>query len=499
MFRYPVRYRVIHGKSLLRISDCGLRIVRAASHQSAIRNPQSAILFVATCLLLGPAGLTHGQDSRAARETPVVRVFREAKSAVVNLSTTTIVSVRQPFGLGGILDDIFDFPVQRPRRYETHSVGSGFLIHSDGYVVTNAHVIDRAAECKVTFSDGTELPAEEVASDRKHDLAVLKVDAKRPLPFLKMGRSDDLMAGETVIAIGNPLGYQHTVTTGIISALDRELRFSENLVYSGLIQTDASINPGNSGGPLLNVVGELIGINSAIRGDAQNIGFAIPIDRLRELLPDMLDIERLRRVRLGMHFGGQSSESKNDKNKLAIPPQSGVSIREVDVDSPAEKSGIQTGDVLVSLDGRPTPDFMDAFSILDKSPAGAKLQMELKRRGQLVNATVSLEDIPRLDAAKVLLARLGIEVRELRPDDLSRLGLRRPVGLLVVDVGPRTEAARTVQHGDLITTFGGWPVTSLGALGHLLEQVDVGDRIPVGLLRIGADAFMRTEITLTAR
>jgi serine protease Do len=482
-----------------RIADCGFRIVRAVAGQSAIRNPQSAIGLIACMACVSLAGAASAQDSRQARETPVVRVFREAKSAVVNLSTTTIVSVRQPFGLGGILDDIFEFPEARPRRYEAHSVGSGFVIHSDGYVVTNAHVIDRAAECKITFSDGTELPAEEVASDRKHDIAVLKVVAKRPLPFLEMGRSDDLMPGETVIAIGNPLGYQHTVTTGIISALDRELRFNENLVYSGLIQTDASINPGNSGGPLLNITGELIGINSAIRGDAQNIGFAIPIDRLRELLPAMLDIERLRRVRLGMHFGGQVVETKGDRVRATMHVERGVVIREVDAGSPADEAGIKAGDLLVSLDGRPTPDFMDAFSILDKTPAGAKLSVELRRNREPVSAIVALEEIPRLDAAKVMLAKIGVEVRELKPEDLVRLGLRRPVGLLVVNVGLRSEAAKTIQRGDLITTFGGWPVTSLGALGHLLDQIGPGDRIPIGLLRIGTDAFLRTEITLTAR
>ena len=156
--------------------------------------------------------------------------------------------------------------------------------------------------CKVIFADGRELEAEIVAVDTEHDLTVLSVKTHEPIQAIKLGRSDDLMIGETVIAVGNPLGFQNTVTVGVVSALDRTLRFSDRVSYQGLIQTDASINPGNSGGPLLNINGELIGINTAIRGDAQNIGFAIPVDQLRALLPEILDIERLKRARIGMRL-----------------------------------------------------------------------------------------------------------------------------------------------------------------------------------------------------
>jgi serine protease Do len=156
---------------------------------------------------------------RAERVTPVVRVFKQASPAVVNLSTSRVVTVQRRMGFGNLFDDFFAVP-SGPRQYKTQSVGSGFVIHEDGYIVTNAHVVERAAEIKVTFSDGVELDAREVAVDRHHDLAVLKVEAHRPLPYLRMGRSDDLMQGESVIVIGNPLGYQHTVTTGIVSALN---------------------------------------------------------------------------------------------------------------------------------------------------------------------------------------------------------------------------------------------------------------------------------------
>ncbi len=428
----------------------------------------------------------------AARMSPVVRVFRECSPAVVNLSTTTVVNVQRPMGgLDRMFEDIFDLPPMRPRSYRTHSVGSGFVIHGDGYVVTNAHVIERATEIRVTFADGTELPAEEVARDRANDLAVLKVEAPSPLPHLKLGRSDDLMPGETVIAIGNPLGLQHTITTGIISALNRELRFGRDLAYTGLIQTDAPINPGNSGGPLLNVLGELIGINTAIRGDAQNIGFAIPIDRLHDLLPAMLDIQRLRRVEFGIHF--DSAESSTQPR--------GVVIKSVDANSPADQAGLRDGDVVIAIEGAQTPNFMEAFSVLRNIEPGRDIKLVVIRNGRdRKTFSVTMMDIPRLDSAELLARFFGIKVRELTREDMQRLRLRRPLGLLIEQVEPGTEASGAgLSEGDIITMFGRWPVTSLSALAQLIKQVDPQDRIPFQVLRIQDDVVTRAEIILRAR
>ncbi|HKQ50493.1 MAG TPA: trypsin-like peptidase domain-containing protein [Phycisphaerae bacterium] len=428
---------------------------------------------------------------RAERVTPVVRVFKECSPAVVNLSTTAVVTVQPRIGIPDMFHEMFDFPTIRPRSYTTHSVGSGFLIHEDGYLVTNAHVVERAAECKAVFADGTELSAIAVASDPASDLAVLKVDAPKPLPFLKMGKSDDLMPGETVIAIGNPLGYQHTVTSGVISAINRELRFSSDRVYSGLIQTDASINPGNSGGPLLNIFGELIGINSAIRGDAQNIGFAIPVDRLHDLLPSMLDLERLRRVRFGLHF-----DSDGDHGSVA-----GVRVKSVDQDSPAAAAGVLPGDIVTAIEGKPTGQFMDAFGILSGAKTGRRLDLEVAREGgKRRKVEVLLAEVPVADNAERMKAHFGLTVRDLTAADLKRIGLRRPVGLLVTDVQRGTSAAEGgVERGDIITMFGGWPVTSLESLGQLIEQVTPRDRIPFQLLRVRGESFTRFELGLRAK
>lgn len=432
------------------------------------------------------------ESRRAQRITPVVRVFQEASPAVVNISTTTVVTVQNPAGFGSLFDEIFALPrTRRPRQYRQHSVGSGFLIHSDGYVITNAHVVDRVSECKITFADGTALLAEEVAIDRPNDLAVLKVDAAKPLPYLPLGQSHDLMPGETVIAIGNPLGYAHTVTTGIISAVNRELRFSESLVYSGLIQADAPINPGNSGGPLFNVLGDLIGITTAIRGDAQNIGFAIPVNKLHKLLPEILDIERLRRVRFGAHF----------KDDLGGGSRGGVRVDRVDPDSPAAKAGLRKGDVVTAIGARATPTFMEAFSVLNTTPIGQSLAFRIERDGkrQSKPVYVSLTQIPHTDAIGLMWNLFGLRVRELTRNDLRRLGLSRPRGLMVVDVRRGSEAdGGYMLAGDIITTFGGWPVTSNDALGHLTKQVNRGDVIPFKILRIRQDDWFSREFALRA-
>jgi serine protease Do len=446
---------------------------------------KSALHSVIGLIALMP-GLARGDDnSRAVRMTPIAKVFQEASPAVVNLSTTQIVTVRDPFM--SMLDEVFE-RAPRSRQYQTHSVGSGFLIHQDGYIVTNAHVVFQAAEIKAVFADGKELTAEQIAIDREHDLAVLKVDAPKPLPHLRVGHSDDLMPGETVIAIGNPFGFQNTVTAGIISALNRELKFSNNVTYSGLIQTDASINPGNSGGPLLNVLGELIGINCAIRGDAQNIGFAIPIDRLHELLPEMLDIQRLRHVDFGLHFDGTRPSSRK-----------GVVVKSVDKDSSAALAGLAPGDVVTAIDGAPTNNFVQVFSMLRSAPVGAKLAFTVNRGTETKSIRLAIAEPKGIDSQKVMLARFGISVEDLTPDDLKRIGMKRPGGLMVREVRRGSIAAREgLSSGDIITMFGGWPVSSLSGLGQLLEQVESGDGIPFRVLRISGENWSRFDVVLRA-
>src|SRR5207302_406273 len=238
------------------------------------------------------------------RRTVTVDVVRKTKDAVVYISTTKLART-SPFG-----DDPF-FRQFFQQNVQVQSLGSGFVIHADGYVVTNNHVIDRAREITVELSDGRKLGAELLAADPDADLAILKIKSDKPLPYLELGDSSDLMIGEPVIAVGNPLGYSHSVSTGIVSAIHRSLG-DATVKLEDLIQTDAAINPGNSGGPLLNAYGQVIGINTAIRGDAQNIGFAIQINRMRDLIPELMNPAQASKIDLPLKL--------KEERKLTQPP-----------------------------------------------------------------------------------------------------------------------------------------------------------------------------------
>jgi len=428
------------------------------------------------CMLLSvvPAAGRAGTDPRglALRRTPIVEVFEKTKDAVVNISSTQIITVQDAeFPLGRMFEDIFNMPfLTRPRRLKRTSVGSGFVIHADGYIVTNAHVVYPTVERKIIFADKSEYDAEIVAVNEEHDLAVLKIDAPKPLAVIQLGRSDDLMIGETVIAIGNPLGYQHSLTTGVISALDRTLEFDNHVVYRGLIQTNAAINPGNSGGPLLNILGELIGINTAIRGDAQNIGFAIPVDHLRQMIPSMLSIERLKRVRLGLRVEGRDR----------------AEVVEVVEDSPAGKAGIELGDRITAVDHTPVRDEIDFYIAMLGKRAGDVVYLDLARGARKRAVTVRLEPIPPPDGAELARTRLGIELQPLSRAALRRLGLR--AGLLIVAVRKGSPADQVgIIPGDLLLQLGQYGVRTLEDVGRTLENIRPGAELYIRILRITDD------------
>lgn len=425
----------------------------------------------------------NARDARAARRTPVVNVFEANRDAVVNISSTSLVTVRPRLGFDRLFDEIFQLPLMRPQTYRSSTVGSGFVVHPSGYIVTNAHVVSRTTERKVVFADGRQFDADIVVVDTDHDLAVLKIDATDPLPTVRLGRSDDLMVGETVIAIGNPLGYQHTVTAGVVSAVDRTLEFGPGHEYRGLIQTDASINPGNSGGPLLNGLGELIGINTAIRGDAQNIGFAIPVDRLRDLLPQMLDLERLARVEVGMHVGGREP----------------AVVTEVVKGSPADQAGLRTGDVITGLDeARVRRDIDYYFALLDSSP-GRPIRVAYERDGRRNETTLTIRVVPKPDGQQLALALFGVELTPPTRAQARRLGMREGRGLLVVGVEAGSPADQLMEPGDLLIQIGRHYLTDAEHLGRLLEAVNKGDEVDVTFLRVVGTRLYQISATLAAR
>lgn len=411
-----------------------------------------------------------------ARRSAVVEAVARSRDSVVNISSTQRVRARRPSILGFLLDDIFEYP-------KTTS-GSGVVIHADGYIVTNDHVVARSADHQVTFADGRKYDARVISRSPSHDLAVLKIDPEEALTPLALGRSDDLMVGEDVVAIGNPFGLENTVTRGVVSAVNREVRFSDEVVYRDLIQTDASINPGNSGGPLLNILGELIGINTAIRVDADNVGFAIPVDHLRAVLPDMLDITKLRQVQLGMRVEGDQA------TVVAVVPG-----------SPADRAGVKIGDVLREVGGRPIGRDVDFYiSMLGRGPDDV-VPMKLVRSGRPRRVKVRLLPVAQLDGAELAWNKLGIRFKELSRRTARRYGVRRNAGMLVVDVDERGPVGRRgVQRGDLLVEVGPYRVSNLEQMGVLLEEVEGGDPVDIEFFRFNGDGmYDRVRQRLIAR
>lgn len=442
---------------------------------------QKATLVLSSLLILTTVAGAQSPE-RGRRRTPVVEVFESCRDAVVNVSTTRVQRIRM-LTPGSLWDDIFDFNRPLVREREVQSIGSGVVIHQNGYVVTNAHVVAQATDVKVIFADRRAVEAAIVATDAKHDLAVLKISSPAPLPYVRLGNSDEIMIGETVVAIGNPLGLQHTVTSGIVSALDRELRFRENVSYSGLIQTDAAINAGNSGGPLLNVDAELIGINTAILGDAQNVGFAIPVNRLWELLPDMLDIERRQRVRFGLAVAGPHAE-----------------IRAVRPNSPAANAGLLPGDRIVRFQKDRIRDAIDYYVHLLEQQPGQTIRLAYIRDDDEREVGVPLEAAPAPDGRGLAQRLLGISLEEFDPAARRKYQLPPGVGVYVDDVesGSPADAARMLP-GDIIRGLNRMSVTSIEEVGLALEGVQPGQRIDIHGWRIRTQTPFAWNIEIPTR
>ncbi|MFP4052291.1 MAG: trypsin-like peptidase domain-containing protein [Phycisphaerae bacterium] len=436
-------------------------------------------------LLVSPA-VGVEPDPNNPRVTPVVLAYRKARPAVVNISSTTVVRTYGLFGPGA-MDRMFPDPFRR--NVEVQSLGSGVLIHPAGYIVTNAHVVQRARKIEVTLADDTRFAARVIATEPSRDLAVLKIDPRRdankqlkPLPYLPLGRSDDLMVGETVIAIGNPGGLSNTLTQGIISATDRKLEFRGGGKYEGLIQTDTPINPGNSGGPLLNIKGEFIGINTAVRADAQNIGFAIPVDALGREFPNLLDYERLNRVVLGIEV----ETRRNGKTG-----ESHVVVSTVRKDSPADKAGLRKGDRLIGIDELEVKQITDFVCEMIVRKPGEKVSLKVRRDGRTLPVDVTLAAKPKPDVNQLARKHFGLTLRQVTPRLAKDLDLPLDAGLLVTGVEEGGPADRLGIHlKDVIFQVGRLYVKKPSEIATMLEDLQPGDRIRVGLARGNVAAWV---------
>jgi len=443
-------------------------------------------MIIAGWLLSGFAVLVSAKQQSFNRRTPVVDVYGKTHKSVVNISGVRMVStsIWPEFDWPGM----FDFRGPRFRRQEK-VLGSGVIVHEDGYIITNAHVIEGAKNIKVLLCNGNEFQATVISADKSKDLAVLTIETKDKLPFIHPGRSNNLMIGETVIAIGNPYGYSNTVTSGVVSAVGRDIEVSEGFWLRGLIQTDAPINPGNSGGPLLNVNSELIGINTAIRAEAQNIGFAIPVDTLADNLTHMLMPEELRRVRLGLIMGRMKTVGKFI----------GLEVDSIVKESPAEKKGMAAGDLVLEIDGQKLNGVIDFYVKMMHKETGEPIEIKYVRpqgvKPETQTVKLIMEARPLPDGRQLAKEFFQMEVSELIDSVARKFGFDSAYPIMIItDVEHQGSAEQAgLVSGDLILEVNNSAVRNLKEFSLEMEKINEGDIVKLGIMRIKMSAFGQVQ------
>lgn len=430
-----------------------------------INRKRAVLPLAASCLVFLLVAGQAAFGSAGARENKVVLAVRKVSPAVVNISSQyEIRKNSNPFsgyGIDPLLEKFFRdfFSPELDRREKRSSLGSGVIIDGKrGFVLTNTHVIEKGTTIGVVLKDEREFEAAIVGMDPDSDLAVLKILSDQPLPAIQMGNSDDLMIGESVIAIGNPFGFSHTVTTGVVSAVNRSVKTAER-VFHEFIQTDASINPGNSGGPLLNIDGELIGINTAIYAQAQGIGFAIPINRAKRIISDLINYGEVVQAWTGITVQPLDASLSD---YLDIQNDVGVLVTAVEPQSPASEAGIVEGDIIVEVAGSKITG-MAAYRLkMNDVTAGQTLSVKINRNGKNADVFITTSIFP-LDRALDLASRkLGITVSDLDERTLAQYGLTQQTGVMIVKLRRGSHLDRIgVRPGDIIRQIDDEPIATL--------------------------------------
>ncbi|MBI3222869.1 MAG: DegQ family serine endoprotease [Nitrosomonadales bacterium] len=432
-----------------------------------------------------------------AKELPdFTNLVEKQGPAVVNISTTQI--IRDTPGFPNIPEgdpfyEVFRrFAPQIPREQESQSLGSGFIISADGYIMTNAHVVDHADKITVRLTDKREFSAKVIGADRRTDVALLKIEASG-LPKINVGDPNKLKVGEWVVAIGSPFGFDSSVTAGIVSAKGRSLP-QDNFVP--FIQTDVAINPGNSGGPLDKMNGEVVGINSQIytrSGGSMGLSFAIPIDVATQVTEQLRSSGKVTRGRIGVTIQELTRELAES---FGLSKPNGALISSVEKGGAADKAGIEVSDVILTFDGKAVNNSADLPRMVAAAKPGSKVAIGLWRKGAAKQVNVVIAEMPEdgklaraarklADDVAEMISRLGIAVSELSREQLQDLQVGG--GLLVEDVkGPAARAAG-LQHGDVLLAIGNMPIRSLKQFNEILKQVPKGRNVAL-LVRRGDNA-----------
>jgi serine protease Do len=458
--------------------------------------------------LLSLAGLCS-----AAALPQFIELAEKSGGAVVNISTVKMVTGSQNFkDLFKFKDeespfedyfDQFEKFFQNPKKpHKERSLGSGFIISEDGYIVTNNHVVADANEVKVNLKghnkESESFEAKVVGRDKETDLALIKITAKQKLPFLQFGDSDALKVGEWVMAIGNPFGLEHTVTAGIVSAKGRVIGSG---AFDDFIQTDASINPGNSGGPLLNLDGQVVGVNAAIVATGQGIGFAIPSNMAKKIVAQLKESKKVQRGWIGVTI--QDVDAKAAK-ALGLDKPKGALISSVLEGQPAEKAGMQTSDVVQEINGAPVEDANDLLRRIAGIAPGEKANLSVWRKGKIVKITLTLgerdldklankdESAPQTPDDKKNSA-MGLVLKPVDKKQAQALGLDKPKGLLVSQVEDGSKAEENdVRVGDLILEANQQPVNSVKELKEVLDTDAKKKGVVMLLIRRDKQSVFRT-------
>ncbi len=431
------------------------------------------IIRLGLCAALFAASAAHTFAS-SPRETPVVKAIRRVQASVANIHSETRADD------GGSL-----FSVDRGQK--VNGMGTGIIIDERGYIVTNHHVVDGVDALRVTTNDGSSYTAQVVSFDRKHDLAIIKINPTRQLTVMPLGTSSDLMLGETVIAVGNAYGYENTMTGGLISALSRDVEVNEKQSYRNLIQTDASINPGNSGGPLINMDGEVIGINVAIRAGAQRIGFAIPIDDARIVIAQLLNNEKLSST----WHGTVTSDVKNGATRKLV-------VDSTVNDGPAARAGIQQGDIITKVGEVNITDGTDFERALLGRPVGDKIDVTVRRADRTEKLTLALAASNQKPAnvATTTVVRgnndekdtsndkfwklFGVRLAPLPDPEKTNVGPRYRGGMRVSQVRPNSPAASNgIQQGDILVGLHIWETVNFENVNYVVEHPQLRTFAPI--------------------
>ncbi len=434
-------------------------------------------------------------SSGEGRRTPIIDAVEKVLPSVVNISTKRLVNVMQNDSYRRLRRNVFDqffsdlfVPPPTPQSYPLkHSLGSGVIVDTNGYILSNYHVIERAAEISVTLENGEMYEARIVASDEINDLALIKIDVPGGVKAIDFAEDDDLLLGEQVVVLGNPFGLGHTVTVGVLSAKNREALYQGEVLYHDILQTDAAVNPGSSGGPLVNVNGELIGINVAFNKEAQNIGFAVPTKRVRELVNRWFAPKTIKKIRTDFE-----SEEQNGVLKI-------TSINEEHIPSNLD---IRVNDTIVSLNGERVHSLLDYNRYFLGVEIADRLDLEVEREGRGHWVSLEVVSLSPLSSEEKAERLLGVQF-EQEVETLSQLlRFNRGLPLVSIEKGGPAERAR-LKPGMYISRINDFEIQSLDDVGLALEDVEHGDTVRLLITQLReTESFIVAQlkrVSLTAR